>query len=257
MAYPGAKIRLFVDVGLAGGVVLDLAAAQAHYLGRVMRAGTGDGVAVFNGRDGEWRARIEISSRTRCAVRVIERTRPQAAEPDLWLAFAPIKRAPVDFLARKATELGVSRLWPVFTQRTASGRVNTDRLRANTVEAAEQCRRLTVPEVSEPVPLDRLIALWPPQRRLLVADETGGGRPIAKALGALGMDGPRAPFGLLVGPEGGFARSELDALHKLDFVTAVHLGPRILRADTVALAALACWQALIGDWGDRPRPAGS
>ena len=174
-----------------------------------------------NGRDGEWWARIEISIRVRCTVRVVERTRPQAAEPDLWLAFAPIKRAPVDFLARKVTELGVFRLWPVFTRHTAASRVNTDRLRANAVEAAEQCRRLTVPEVSEPVPLDRLIALWPHGRRLLVADETGGGRPIAEALGALGRDGPQAPSGLLVGPEGGFARSELDALHELAFPLAL------------------------------------
>ena len=118
MAYPGAKIRLFVDVGLAGGIVLDLAAAQAHYVGRVMRAG--DGIAVFNGRDGEWWARIEISIRVRCTVRVVERTRPQAAKPDLWLDFAPIKRAPVDFLARKVTQLGVFRLWPVFTRHTVS-----------------------------------------------------------------------------------------------------------------------------------------
>jgi len=252
MPSPKVEKRLFVEADLWPAAAVPLSAKQAHYLGTVLRLRAGAAIAVFNGRDGEWRARVEALGKGDGKLAVFEQSRPQAPEPDLWLAFAPIKRAPIDFLARKATELGVSRLIPVFTRNTQVKRVNRARLEANAIEAAEQCGRLGVPEVAEPVSLERLIAGWPPGRRLLVPDETGGGRPLAEALAA--AEGPPPPFAVLTGPEGGFARSELDALGNLPFVTLVGLGPRILRADTAALAALACWQALLGDWRRGPLP---
>lgn len=251
MTPPAAKPRLFVTAGLAEGAGVELAAGQAHYLGRVLRLGGGDPVRVFNGRDGEWRARVDRLSRDRGRLTVAQRLRPQGTESGPWLAFAPIKKAAIDFVAAQATELGVSRLWPVFTRNTDVKRVNTERLRANAVEAAQQCGRLSVPEVADPVALEGLIAGWPAGRRLLVADETGGGRPLAEVLSSL-AGGPPGGWGVLVGPEGGLARSELDGLGKLAFVTLVGLGPRILRAETAAVATLACLQAWAGDW--RPRP---
>jgi 16S rRNA (uracil1498-N3)-methyltransferase len=238
------KIRLFVDADLAADTHVAPTDGQRHYLAQVMRLRTDDHVALFNGRDGEWRARVLSLDKRGPALVVEDSLRQQVAEPDLWLAFAPIKRAPVDFLAQKATELGVARLVPVMTQHTDVRRLNTRRLQANAVEAAEQCGRLTVPTVAEPLPLDDLINDWPPTRRLFVLDETGGGAPIAEAL----FVADTKTAGFLVGPEGGFARSELDALRDLPFVTAVDLGKRILRADTAAIAALSCWQALVGDW---------
>ena len=213
-----------------------------------MRLGVGDGVSVFNGRDGEWSARIVGTGKGRCSVELADHVRRQRPEPDLWLLFSPIKKAALDFVVEKATELGVSRLCPVFTRRTVVSRVNADRMRANAVEAAEQCGRLSVPEVAEPVHLDRLIGQWPEPRSMLVMDETGTGRPIAEVLETAGP----GPCAILVGPEGGFAGYELDALRKLSSVTLVGLGPRILRADTAALSALVCWQALLGDWRDPP-----
>ncbi len=221
--------------------------AQSHYLTHVMRLAEGDAVALFNGRDGEWRAVIAGGGRHAATLHCENQTRPQRTEPDVWLAFAPLKKTPTDFLIEKATELGASRLMPVFTRHTAAERVKVERLRAHAIEAAEQCERLSVPEVAEPVTLERLLADWPAGRRLLVLDETGGGRPIADVLAGSG-DGPPPVHGLLIGPEGGFAAAELDALRKLSFVTPLGVGPRILRAETAALAALSCWQALVGDW---------
>jgi 16S rRNA (uracil1498-N3)-methyltransferase len=249
---PSPKARLFVEADLWPAAAVPLSAKQAHYLGVVLRLRPGAAIAVFNGRDGEWLARVEALGKGGATLAAVERRRPQTPEPDLWLAFAPIKRASIAFLAQKATELGASRLIPVFTRNTQVKRVNRARLEANAIEAAEQCGRLGVPEVAEPVSLEDLIAAWPAGRRLLVPDETGGGRPLAEALVA--ADGAPGPFAILTGPEGGFARSELDALGNLPFVTLVGLGPRILRADTAALAALACWQALLGDWRRGPAP---
>ena len=248
-----AKARLFVDADLSdrGGVMLGR--DQARYLGQVMRLGPDDGVSLFNGRDGEWLARVVSLGRNAGALDMVERTRPQAPEPDLWLAFAPVKKTGTDFIVEKATELGASRLLPVLTRRTNVARVKTDRLRANAIEAAEQCERLTVPEVAEPVSLDRLLDAWPADRPLVVADERGGGVPVAKALAALADDGV-PPHGLLIGPEGGFEAAELDRLAALPFAVRVGLGPRILRAETAAVALLACWQAILGDWADRPPP---
>jgi 16S rRNA (uracil1498-N3)-methyltransferase len=229
-----------------GQIALDI--DRAHYLHNVLRLEPGASVGLFNGRDGEWTARIESLTKRGGQVVLLQQTRPQLPEPDLWLCFAPIKKARIDFIAEKATELGVSALQPVFTQHTAMTRVNVERLRANAIEAAEQTERLSVPDVREPVTLEALLKDWPAERRLLLADEAGGGQPIAQALAGLDESAKRSPWAVLIGPEGGFARAELDQLRKLPFVISVGLGPRILRADTAALAALACWQALLGDW---------
>jgi 16S rRNA (uracil1498-N3)-methyltransferase len=245
--------RLFVESDLAAGIEAPLDEAQAHYLRHVMRRADAAPLSLFNGRDGEWSASLSLRGKKAAAALVGERTRAQSAEPDLWLCFAPVKRARIDYIAEKATELGVSVLQPIVTQHTAVERVNIDRLRANAVEAAEQTERLSVPEVRTPLDLARLLGQWPEGRRLLICDETGGGPPIGEALGALDAKAHMAPWAIVVGPEGGFAAAELAALRRIKDVMAVGLGPRILRADTAALAALAVWQALVGDW-QRPTP---
>ena len=237
-------IRLYVDQNLAAGQTVEGAPAQAHYLGNVMRLKPGDEVAVFNGRDGEWRARVASLRRNAAALTVEAQTRPQVEGPDLWLLFAPIKRTPLDYVVQKATELGVAALCPVMTRNTIAGRVKLERVRANAVEAAEQTGRLDVPRVDEPMTLEARSASGPADRRILWCDETGASPPVAQALG--GLD--RGKWAVLTGPEGGFARGELDLLRETPFVTGVGLGPRLLRADTAALAAVTCWQAFIGDW---------
>lgn len=240
--------RLFVAATLAPGGMVDLAPAQAqaHYVVNVMRRGEGDSLLLFNGRDGEWRAEI-AAVRRGCdlAAAVVERTRRQAPEPDVWLMFAAVKRAPMDLIARGATELGASALWPVLTRRAVVARVNLARLGANAREAAEQCHRLTVPECFAPAPLETALAACR-HRRLLVCDESGDGAPIARALSAEAE--ATAPWAVLTGPEGGFDGSDIAAIGAVPGVVRVGLGPRTLRAETAALAALVCWQALIGDW---------
>ncbi|MEX2642699.1 MAG: 16S rRNA (uracil(1498)-N(3))-methyltransferase [Acetobacterales bacterium] len=253
------KVRLHVDEPLAEGASLTLAESQSHYVGRVMRMREGDALALFNGTDGEWRGAIRTVARNAVSLRVETMLRPQAPEPDLWLAFAPVKRLRIDYLVAKATELGASALWPLFTRRTAVERVKLERLAANAVEAAEQCGRLTVPRVFEPARLEDAIARWPAERHLLLLDETGG-PPAVDALLRIRAERPAvrtAPWAVLCGPEGGFTRSELDVIGNLSFVTRVGLGPRILRAETAALAALTCWQAVLGDWGESPPRSGS
>lgn len=242
---PVSTIRLHVAADLAEGATVGLSAQQAHYVRNVMRLAAGETVLLFNGRDGEWRARIDGLGKGWCSLQLGERTRAQASSPDLWLVFAPIKRARIDFVAEKATEMGVCALIPVFTARTAMTRVNAERLRANAVEAAEQCGRLDVPDVRDSRKLGELMADWPAERRLLLCDETGSGPPMPEAVTGLPAGGPWA---VMIGPEGGFAPDEVDALRKLPFVTGASLGPRILRADTAAIAALALWQAHLGDW---------
>lgn len=233
---------------MADGAEILLSEGQAHYLLNVMRLSAGATVALFNGRDGEWRARITEAAKKKVRLAVTELLRPQQAEPDLWLLFAPVKRARIDLIVEKATELGVSRLQPVFTERTAMTRIGEERLRAIAIEAAEQCERLGAPELRPALPLSRVLAEWPAERKLLLLDESGAGRPIAEALGAM-APGSAA---LLVGPEGGFTKSELDAFGRLVFATRVGMGRRILRADTAVIAALACFQAICGDWRQTP-----
>jgi 16S rRNA (uracil1498-N3)-methyltransferase len=242
--------RLYVDAPLAPGADVTLEDGQAHYLRTVLRLEPGRQVLLFNGRDGEWLANIAELRKAGGAATALAQRRAQAPEPDLWLLFAPIKGDRVDWIAEKATELGVQRLQPVMTRHTVVARVNVERLKARAIEAAEQCERLTVPEVLEPRPLRAALEGWPSDRRLFVCAEAGPARPFAEALSGLRR---AAPTGLLVGPEGGFSRDELDLMRELAFVTPVGLGPRLLRADTAAIAALSLWQALAGD-GDRRPP---
>jgi 16S rRNA (uracil1498-N3)-methyltransferase len=215
-----------------------------------MRLGAGDTVHLFNGSDGEWRGVIAVAGRAQASVTPLERVRAQRAGPDLWLAFAPVKRARIDLIAEKATELGASAIIPVMTENTSVSRVNIDRLRANTIEASEQCGRLTLPEVRQPSSLVDLLTSWPAGRRLLVCDETGGGTPVIDTFQRMRETTESDVCGILTGPEGGFSLSELDLLVDNPIVTRIGLGPRILRADTAAIAALVCWQAVLGDWLD-------
>jgi 16S rRNA (uracil1498-N3)-methyltransferase len=241
--------RLFIDGDLAGGAAVECGRDRAHYLAHVLRLAPGDPVALFNGRDGEWLAHIDGIGKKSATLAVDRQLRPQAPEPDLWLVFAPVKRAPLDFLVGKATELGVSALMPAITRRTVVERVNTERMRANAVEAAEQCERLTVPRVGDARPLSRILDGWPAERRILLCAEAGKAAPINECLRDVE---PGGPWAIMTGPEGGFDQTELDLLNKFPNVIAVGLGPRILRADTAAVAALACWQAALGDWRNRP-----
>lgn len=241
-------IRLYVEGDLPGGGVLALSQDQSHYLGTVMRARAGDAVLLFNGRDGEWGAEVAEVAKKTVTLTLTSRTREQAASPDLWLCFAPIKRARLDYIAEKATELGVSHIVPVMTRRTNAGRVNTDRLHANAVEAAEQCERLDVPTHTEPVKLEKLLADWPAGRRLMFCDEDLSGKSAVEALREAAADAPSGPWAILIGPEGGFDEAERAMIRKVPGAVTVSLGPRILRADTAAMAAVALWQAAIGDW---------
>jgi 16S rRNA (uracil1498-N3)-methyltransferase len=234
---PGS-IRLFVTSPLAAGAEVAATAAQAHYLGTVMRRAVGDTINLFNGTDGEWAARL-LTIRRGAASLVVDRLlHPQAAEPDLWLVFALLKRDATDLVAQKATELGVAALWPLITARTNAQRLNLDRARAIAIEAAEQSERLTIPTIHPPRPLPALLQDWPPGRRLFVAAER------ANAPAVVPTDQSAA---LLVGPEGGFAPAELDLLQAHPLVTIVSLGPRILRAETAAIAGLARLQG--AGWG--------
>jgi 16S rRNA (uracil1498-N3)-methyltransferase len=237
-------VRLFVTAPLAKDAAVELGQEQTHYLKNVMRLGEGEVVALFNGSEGEFRARIESFGKRAARLLVEDQLRAQQAEPDLWLVFAPIKRARIDYLVEKATELGASALVPVITRHTHVERLNLDRLRAHAIEAAEQSERLTVPRIEEARALDDVLARWDSSRRIMLCDESGTAPPALVALQGLSN---HSPWAVLIGPEGGFAETELDALRKLPFVSAVSLGPRILRADTAALAGLAVLQALRGE----------
>jgi 16S rRNA (uracil1498-N3)-methyltransferase len=240
----GGLTRLFVAAALETGAVVTLADGQTHYLLHVLRAGAGDRVLLFNGRDGEWQAEITAATKRGIALTVGAHMAQQRAVPDLWLVFAPVKKTPSDYLTQKATELGVSKLQPVFTRRTIVSRINAERLLANAVEAAEQSGRVSIPEVGEVTTLEKLLATWPHERRIFFCDEGGEARPLADAA----RDAGAGPAAILTGPEGGFDPAEREKLRALSFVTPVTLGPRILRADTAALAALAVWQSVGGDW---------
>ena len=237
--------RLYVDAPLAAGVAVSLAPEQANYLGNVLRLKSGDAVLAFNGREGEWRA--ALAGRKRVEQLVVEaQTRPQDPPTRVRYAFAPLKHARLDYLVQKATELGVRRLRPAITRRTIAERVNLARMRANAVEAAEQCNLVAVPEVMEPRKLDAILGDWPGERALIFCDEAAVVGDPQAALRAL-----KAPAAVLIGPEGGFDENERTMLLALPGVTAISLGPRILRADTAAVAALTLAQACIGDWSHK------
>lgn len=221
---------------------------RTHYLKDVMRLGSGDTVAAFNGRDGEWLGRIETTEKRRLALRIERLLAPQPDNIDLWLLFAPLKRGPGDMTIVKAVELGASALQPVITARTNSKRVKQERMRSLAIEAAEQCGRCDVPETRGPMPLAAVLDDWPAERRLMFCDESGYGPPIVDFLTEAHDDGREGPWAVLIGPEGGFTEEERALLRGRPFVHPVDLGPRLLRAETAAIAALVCWQAVIGDW---------
>ena len=241
---PSSLPRLFVDRPLAEGAALILDGAPANYLANVLRLGPGALVKLFDDRTGEWLGEIAEAGKRRVTLAVGERLREREAVPDLWLLFAPIKRGRIDWLVEKATELGVARLVPVLTRRTIVDRLNLDRLRAHIVEAAEQCERTTLTELAEPQKLEAVLAAWPADRILFFADEAGG-EPLTAAPG---------PAAILIGPEGGFTDGERAAIRALPLARPVSLGPRILRADTAALAAVALWMGAAGDWAASSRP---
>lgn len=241
---PSSLPRLFVEHVLVEGAALTLAGAPANYLAAVLRLGAGNRVKLFDDRTGEWLGEIIEASKKRVTLRVAERLREREPVPDLWLLFAPVKRGRIDWVVEKATELGVARLVPVLTGRTIVDRLNPDRLRAHMIEAAEQCERTALPELADAAKLDRLLSAWPPERTLLFADEAGG-EPLAD----IAAPGPAA---ILIGPEGGFTAAEREAIRALPSARPVSLGPRILRAETAAIAAVSVWMAAAGDWGRAP-----
>lgn len=249
-----AKIRLFVDHPLGEGQTVRLDKGQAHYLFGVMRLGAGDAVLVFNGHDGEWRAKVAESGKRNGLLEVEGQTGPQRTPPDVWLLFAPIKKARTDFIVEKAAEMGAARILPVQTRFTNSDRIRQDRLQAHAIEAVEQCGGTFVPEVSALQKLDRVLSGWPDGRRLMFCDEAAAGRTSALSDFVAGAreeasQSRKAPWAILIGPEGGFSESERTRLANLPFAVSVSLGPRILRADTAAVAALTVWQQALGDWG--------
>ena len=237
-----SKVRLFIDHPLGSGQAVPLNADQAHYLSGVMRLPAGTMIEVFNGRDGAWDAEIVTASKRGGTLALHAQVAPQRDPPDLWLIFAPIKKARTDFIVEKAAELGAARILPVQTDFTNSERIRQDRLQAHAVEAAEQCRGTFVPEVADLTSLSKLLDGWDPARRILWADESRVGP--ADALSGL----PRGPWAVLIGPEGGFSPPERKRLRDATFVTPISLGPRILRADTAAVALLTLFQAHLGDW---------
>ena len=240
-AWPPTSLpRLFVDQLLSQGADLTLEGQQANYLGAVLRLGEGAQVKLIDDRTGEWLAQVTEGGKRRVSLRIVRHLREREAAPDLWLVFAPIKRGRIDWVAEKATELGVARLVPVLTQRTIVDRVNTERLRAHMIEAAEQCDRTALPELDEPRKLAQVLGNWPSGRSLLFADEMGG-EPMAATM----APGPAA---VLIGPEGGFTEEELAMIRALPQSKPVSLGPRILRADTAAVAAVSLWMAAAGGW---------
>ncbi len=238
-----AKIRLFVDAQLGEGQSILLNRDQANYLFNVMRLSVGAFVSVFNGTDGEWQAEVVEATKRKGIMIARTQSRPQLNPPDLWLLFAPIKKARTDFIVEKATEMGASRICPVNTDYTNSDRIRQDRLQAHAVEAAEQCGGTFVPPVDELAKLSAILDTWPADRHLLFCDETKVGEAVANL-----ADQRHDKWAILIGPEGGFSDEEAVRLRALDFVSSISLGPRILRADTAAVAALAVWQTALGDW---------
>jgi 16S rRNA (uracil1498-N3)-methyltransferase len=237
---PASTPRLFIDQPLDAGLAITLDGAPANYLANVMRLKPGDPVRLFDDRTGEWLATVSDVAKRTITLGIEDKLGDREAVPDLWLLFAPIKKGRIDWLVEKATELGVARLQPVITRRTIVDRLNLDRLRAHMIEAAEQCDRTALPVMNEPVKLEALLRDWDAGRALVFADETGGA-PLAK----VARPGPAA---ILIGPEGGFTDEERESIRVIVGACPVTLGPRILRADTAAAAAIAVWMAAAGDW---------
>ncbi len=239
---PDSTPRLFVETELAHGAHLRIDGGQAHYLVSVMRMKAGDPVKLFDDKTGEWLGVAAQIGRRDLTLDVTQQLRPREPVPDLWLCAAPIKKGRIDWVAEKACELGVDRFLPVLTRRAVVDKLNLDRLRSHMIEAAEQCGRTALPSLAEPVKLPALLRDWPADRTLFLADETGG-LPAAQAMAA--RPGPAA---ILIGPEGGFDPAEREAIRALPQAVGIALGPRILRAETAAAAAISVWMAAAGDW---------
>lgn len=235
-------VRLYVDHDLGAEQSVALTREQAHYLFGVMRLAPGACMRVFNGRDGEWQAEVVEAGKRGGQLRCMLQTKPLQPPPDLWLCFAPIKKARTDFIVEKAVEMGAARIVPILTEHTNSERVRTDRLQAHAVEAAEQCGATVVPAVADAVRFSKLLEAWPADRHILFCDETRAGKETALP------KTPSGPWAILIGPEGGFSEPERKTLAGIDMAHGVALGPRILRADTAAVAALTLWQMHYGDW---------
>jgi len=235
--------RLYIDAPLSAGAVIDLPKEQSHYLGTVLRKREGEAVRIFNGQDGEWRAEITAMSKKTASLKAVEQLLVLKACPDITLCFAPVRKHRTVFIVEKATELGVRRFQPVITARTQFPKLNLLKMRAQTIEAAEQTERLDIPVIAEPQKLETLLEGWDADRTLIFADEAGDATPAIDALQTL-----KGPAAILIGPEGGFTPQEREALRAKDVVIPVSLGPRILRADTAALSLLTLWQAVQGDW---------
>ena len=242
--------RMFVRASLSAGAEVALDRGQANYLVNVLRLRDGDEILVFNGRDGEWRAKLVMPSRRSQRLDVVVETRPQPLTPDLHYLFAPLKQARLDYMVEKAVEMGVGRLRPVLTQHGQVMRINRERMEANAIEAAEQCGILSIPAIDEPATLTALLDGWESEggRRIIFCDEGEDGSDPAMTLAGL----TPGPLAVLVGPEGGFSAAERERLRGLPLVTVISLGPRILRADTAAVAALTLVQATLGDWKAAP-----
>ncbi|WP_282021667.1 16S rRNA (uracil(1498)-N(3))-methyltransferase [Ruegeria faecimaris] len=238
-----AKIRLYVEHPLGPGQSVELTREQAHYLFGVMRLAVGGQVALFNGQDGEWQAEVAEAGKRGGVLTCVEQTKPLQRPPDLWFLFAPIKKARTDFIVEKAAEMGAARIMPVQTEFTNSERIRQDRLQAHAVEAAEQCGGTFVPEVADLQRLDRVLDGWPEGRQLMFCNEAEVGSALRLAANEKGL-----PWAILIGPEGGFSQRERARLTALPYAHVVSLGPRILRADTAAVAALTMWQQALGDW---------
>ncbi len=229
---------------MGAGQAVPIGQAQAHYLFGVMRLKIGDQLLVFNGVDGEWLAEVVTAGKRKGLLALVKQTGPQVSPPDLWLIFAPIKKARTAFIVEKAAEMGAMQILPVLTRYTNSDRLNLARLEAHAIEAAEQCGGTFVPEVQEPVKLAALLETWPKDRQLMFCDERRNALPVAQAL----QGKTAGKWAIIIGPEGGFSSDEASALNALDQSVAVSLGPRILRADTAAIAAMTAWQQALGDW---------
>lgn len=239
------RTRLYIETPLQSGQELELNESQGHYLLNVMKLAPGDLFNGFDGHSGEYEISILSAAKKHCRARVGNCLKKFQAVPDIWLLFAPVKKDQTDFIIQKAVELGIRKIIPVITRYTISDRIKKERFIAQSIEAAEQCRRVDIPEIEDAANLEKLLARWDKNRRLYYMDETRHGQPVQKVFAHAA-----APAAILVGPEGGFSAEELKQLRSLDFAEGVTLGPRILRAETAVAAALSCWQALSGDWAD-------
>ncbi len=237
------RIRIYIDADLVVGNVVECDEKQSHYLINVMRLKQGDEVFVFNGRDGEFCSQVKTIQKKKCELLVVSRFCEYRKSPDIWLLFAPLKKNNMDFVVEKATELGVQKIIPIISEYTSNLHPNVERMKTQVIEACEQCRRQDVPVVENCIDLKKLLSNWDKNRKLIYLDET-----LQSEVAKVQMERCLEPVAILVGPEGGFSEKELENLRKLDYTYGVSLGNRILRAETAAIAALSCWQALAGDW---------